>query len=277
MSRPPDIEVTQRRQRVIRRRWTGERGKGTLSLMPSDTELLSIQYRTRFLTTRSGRIERENDPDHSSGARLWLAGCPSGNVAGVRSDVADGVAAEIMALLATEPPFLTRDGCPRHIDRYVGLLSREGAVAKQSLGVIYEVPHRLKYGQGLALLDSHSREGERLHASLSKHGLPVGLLDLGFRDASEFWAPWCVALHDGEVASVAFSARLSETGAELGVATVRGLRGRGYAAVAAAGWSRLQSLQSRALFYSTDRTNLSSQRVVARLGLRLLGASLRLS
>jgi hypothetical protein len=277
MNRPPDIEIAHRPQRAVGRRWTCERGKGTLSLMPSDTELLSIQYRTLFLTTGSGRIERENDPDHSPGPRLWLAGCPSRNVAGDRSDVGDGVAAEIMALVATEPPFLMRDGCLRHLDRCIDLLCREGAAPKQSLGVIYELPHRLEYGHGAALLDSDSGDGERLHASLSKRGLPVGLLDLGFRDASEFWAPWCVALHDGQVASVAFSARLSETDAELGVATVRGLRGLGYAAAAAAGWSRLQSLQSRALFYSTDRTNLSSQRVVARLGLRLLGPSLRLS
>jgi hypothetical protein len=31
------------------------------------------------------------------------------------------------------------------------------------------------------------------------------------------------------------------------------------------------------LFYSTDQSNSSSQRVVARLGLRFLGASLRLT
>jgi len=245
--------------------------------MPSDTTLLSIQYRTLFLATKSGRIERENDPDHSPGPQLWLAGCPSGNVAGVRSDVADEIAAEIMALVATEPPLLTREGHPRHLDRYINLLSREGAAPKQNLGVIYNLPHRLEYGHGAALVDSDGVEGERLYASFSKHGLPVGLLDLGFHDTSDFWAPWCVALHDSEVASVAFSARLSEAGAELGIATVRGLRGRGYAAVATAGWSRMLSLQSRALFYSTDRTNLSSQRVAARLGLCLLGSSLRLS
>lgn len=245
--------------------------------MPTDAELLSIEYQTLFVTTRSGRIERENDPDQSPGPRLWLAGCASGNVAGVRADVADEIAAGIMALFATEPPLLTRDGCPRHLDRYINLLSQKGTVPKLTLGVIYKLPCRLEYGHSVVLVNSDSVEGERLHASISKDGMPTGLRDLGFDNVSEFWTPWCVALHEGEVASVAFAARLSEIGAELGIATVRGLRGRGYAAAATAGWSRLQSLQSRALFYSTERTNLSSQRVAERLALRQIGSSLRLA
>jgi RimJ/RimL family protein N-acetyltransferase len=150
-------------------------------------------------------------------------------------------------------------------------------VRKESLGVIYELPNDLEYEPDAPLIDSESDKGERLYAYLSIHGMPSGLSDMGFRDVSDFWAPWCVALHDGQVASVAFAARLSKSGAEIGVTTAPAFRGRGYAAAAAARWSRLQSLQSRALFYSTDQTNGSSRRVAARLGLRFLGASLRLS
>ncbi|MCI0391566.1 MAG: GNAT family N-acetyltransferase [Acidobacteria bacterium] len=79
------------------------------------------------------------------------------------------------------------------------------------------------------------------------------------------------------MASVVFAARLSKAGAEIGVATAPEMRGRGYAATAVARWSRLRSLRSRALFYSMVQTNGSSQRVTARLGLRSMGASLRLS
>jgi hypothetical protein len=243
----------------------------------SDVELLSIQFQTLFLTTGSGRIERENDPDHSPGPRLWLAGCASGNVAGLRSDVADDLAAEIMTIVAMEPPFFAQNGRPQYLDRYIELLSREGAVRKQSLGVIYELPKDLEYEHGMTLIDSESEEGTRLCDSLSVNGMPAGLFDMGFTDVSDFWAPWCVALDDGQVASVAFAARLSKAGAEIGVATVPEMKGRGYAAATVTRWSRLQSLRSRALFYSTDQTNGSSQRVAARLGLRFLGASMRLS
>jgi hypothetical protein len=248
-----------------------------LSLMMSDSELLSIQYRTLFLTSRSGRIERENDPDHSSGPRLWLAGCRSGNVGGVRCDVGDGVAVEIAALLASEPPFVTRNSLPIHLDSYVELLSRGATAPTSNLGLIYQLPNGLQYESGATLITSNSDEGQRLQTSLSNHGMPDQLVKLGFHNASDLWLPWCMALTEDQLVSVAFAARLSQTGACLGVVTVPAFRGKGYAAAVTAQWSRLPSLRSRALFYSTDQSNTSSQRVVARLGLRFLGASLRLT
>ena len=59
--------------------------------------------------------------------------------------------------------------------------------------------------------------------------------------------------------------------------TAKAFRGRRLAAAAVAGWTRLAALQSRTLFYSTDRRNIASQHVAARLGLRLAGASLRIA
>jgi predicted GNAT family acetyltransferase len=103
--------------------------------------------------------------------------------------------------------------------------------------------------------------------------MPEALVALGFVDVGEFWAPWCVALEGDEIASIAFAARLGPAGAETGVATVPALRGRGFAAAATAGWASLPALDGRTLFYSTSRTNLSSQRVAQRLGLRFIGAT----
>ena len=245
--------------------------------MVAETSLLAIDFRTLFVLTTGGRIERENDPDHSPGPRFWLAGCALGNVTGVRSDVSHNVAGEIAAIAATEPPFVDRNGRPKHFDRYVDLLSRDTTVVRQSLGLIYVLPHLLRYEHPVRLISDHSREGRRLYTRLSAHGMPNQLAELGFRSVSDLWPPWCVALVNGEVASVAFAARIAEAGAELGVATIKAYRGHGYAAAAVAGWSRSPTLQSRVLFYSTDQTNVSSQRVIQRLGLRFLGASLRLS
>jgi hypothetical protein len=235
--------------------------------------VLALQLRTLFVLTRTGRIERENDPDRSPGPRLWLAGCAAGNVAAVRSDVTDGVAAEISALAAAEPPFTDPDSPPLYLDRYVDLLSRDAPVARKTVGLIYELPHRLRHESRVELIDDDSREGQGVRES----GMPDGLAELGFRSAADLWRPWCMARADGAAASIAFAARISEFGAELGVATVRALRGRGHGAAAVAGWSRLPLLQSRRLFYSTDWSNVSSQRVAARLALRRLGATLRLS
>jgi hypothetical protein len=237
------------------------------------TSLLAIQLRTLFVLTGAGKIERENDPDHSPGPRLWLAGCAAGNVAAVSRDVAD----EIAALAATEPPFARPERTPRYLDRYLDLLSRDAPVVRETFGSIYKLPHHVQYECRVELIDDESHEGRRVHEFLSAHGMPDGLAELGFRSVSDLWRPWCIARVDGVVASVAFAARLSDVGAELGVATVKAFRGRGHAAAAVAGWSRLPALQSRELFYSADGGNVSSHRVAARLALRSLGASLRLS
>lgn len=245
--------------------------------MTSDAELLAIQFRTAFVFEGSGRISATNDPDRSPAPRFALCGCATGNVYGVRADVANGVAAQLLGFAALEPPFVDQSGASRHLDRYVELLSRNGLVPKLRLGLTYVLPNDIAYPHDVRLICSDSVEGQGFRATLAAQGVPAGLAEMGFDDVSAFWDPWCVALHDGEVASVAFAARLSETGADLGLATASGLRGRGYAAAATAGWARMMALRSRALFYGTDQTNLSSRRVVARLGLRLLGASLALS
>jgi hypothetical protein len=236
------------------------RPETTISSMTSDAELLAIQFQTAFVFERSGRISTTNDPDRSPAPRFVLFGCASGNIYGVGADVTDGIAAQLMGFAATEPPFIDPCGASRHLDRYIELLSRDVA-----------------YQHDVRLICSDSVEGQGLCATLAAQGVPAGLAKMGFVDVSEFWDPWCVALRHGEVASVAFAARLSETGAGLGLATSPGLRGRGYAAAATAGWTRMPALRSRALFYSTDQTNISSQRVVVRLGLPFLGASLELS
>jgi hypothetical protein len=77
------------------------------------------------------------------------------------------------------------------------------------------------------LIGSDSEEGRYFVRSLSATGLPAGLFELGFRDVAHFWLPWCVAVVDGEIASIAFAARLSDLGAELGLATAKDFRGQG--------------------------------------------------
>jgi hypothetical protein len=245
--------------------------------MPSDAELLAIQFQTALVLERSGRILATNDPDRSPAPRFALSGCASGNIYGVHADVSDGIAAQLMDLAASEPPFFDRLGAPRHLDRYIELLSYDAVAPQPRLEMSHVLPNDIAYQHDVRLICSESLEGQELRATLATKGMPLGLVEMGFTNVSEFWEPWCVALHHTDVASVAFAARLSETGASLGLATSPELRGRGYAAAATAGWARMPALRSRALFYSTSQTNISSQRVIARLGLRFLGGSLGLS
>jgi hypothetical protein len=244
--------------------------------MASDAELLAVQFQTAYVREHSGRILATNDPDRSAAPRFALFGCASGNAYGIRADVLDRVAAQLLGLAESEPPFVERSGTPRYLGRYIDLLSNGMPSPNPRLGVTYVLPNDIAYRPDVRLISSDSVGGRELRAALAAQGMPGGLREMGFADISEVWEPWCAVLQDDEVVSVAFAARLSETGASLGLATAPQVRGRGYAAAATAGWARLPVLRSRTLFYNTDHTNASSQRVVARLGLRLLGATLEL-
>ena len=244
---------------------------------PGVSDLLSIEVATLFVLAESGRIHRENDADRSPGPRLYLAGCESGNIARLRHDVGDETARAITALVADEPPLRDPDSTPLHLDDYVALLAREAPVERQSAGLTYSFPDQFAYEHDVTAVSSDTPGGELLLGRLAKEGMPQTLTALGFVATTDIWAPWCIALHKGEVASIALTARIGPTGAEVGVSTVPALRGRGFAAAAVAGWASLPSLYGRALFYSTDRTNVSSRRVTDRLSLRFIATSLRLT
>ncbi len=232
------------------------------------------------------RIERQNDPDRSPGPRLFLAGCPQGNLARVRYDIADEVAEQLLAISATEPPWRDPWVLPQCIGKLLDVLSNHapsaiGSASRTPLtvgpGVIYHLPNHLKYKHSATIVGGDSAQGAQMMARFAEQGFPSTLVEAGFKDVSDFWEPWVVALEDGEIAAIAFAARLRDIGAEIGVHTFPKFRARGFAAAVTAAWSSLPSLDGRALFYSTSRSNRSSQRVASRLGLRMIGASVNIS
>ncbi|WP_119274580.1 GNAT family N-acetyltransferase [Taklimakanibacter deserti] len=242
----------------------------------ADLALVAIDFRTLFVPGAPGRILRENDPDRSAGPLFWLGGSAQGNVAGVHQDVDDAVAAELLALSRSEPPFHVPATLPLHIGRYERLLARDGAVPRRDLEVTYELPRNLPVTGDDELVSSGSAAALRFEAAIAEGGMPENLVVLKMREVGDLWPPWCMLLCQGEVASIAFAARLSGEGAELGLATVPKFRGRGFAALATAAWSNHPALASRALFYSAAQDNKASRRVIERLNLRRIGTSLRL-
>jgi hypothetical protein len=148
-------------------------------------------------------------------------------------------------------------------------------LSPHSFGPIHLLPHGTAWKGDVAIAAQGTPEGDALVARLAKDGMPPSLVEAGFNDLSDFWEPWCVALIGGEIASIAFAARLGPGAADIGVHTMREFRGRGFATAATAAWSALPMLQTRTLFYSTHRDNRSSQRVIARLELPFLGESMR--
>jgi len=242
-----------------------------------DLRLLHFDIETIFVLSGSERIERQNDPDRSSGPRLFFTGCPQGNIARVRHDVEDQIALSLLAIAAEEPPWRDPDVLPQCLGKVIDLLSRVQPVVTIGPGVTYRLPNGLSYEHPALIVRGDSMEGEQMLARLAERGFPQYMLDAGFKGVGDFWEPWCVALDGDEIASIAFAARIGDVGAEIGVVTFPKFRGQGFAAAVTASWSSLPCLNGRALFYSTQRSNRSSQRVAARLGLRLIGARVGVS
>jgi hypothetical protein len=238
--------------------------------------LLQIQVDTLFVTSRSGRIVRCAGPDRAPAPRLHLALGAGGAIVRVRDDIDPRIADEIETLALREFPLTSPSASPRFSDEYRQLLGIVEPLTDHHFGVIHHLPHQTRWSGDVTLISHGTPEGETLIAKIARDGMPQDLVDAGFVDLSHFWEPWCVALVEEKIASLAFAVRLGEQGAELGVNTLPAYRSRGLAAAVTAGWSAIPSLQTRPLFYATHRDNVSSQRVIARLGLPFLGVRLQI-
>jgi RimJ/RimL family protein N-acetyltransferase len=83
--------------------------------------------------------------------------------------------------------------------------------------------------------------------------------------------PWAMARHEQRVISICHTPKANARAAEAGTWTHPDFRGQGHAASTTAEWAALMRASDRLLFYSTSLTNISSQRVARRLGLRQIG------
>jgi hypothetical protein len=192
-------------------------------------------------------------------------------------DVGGAIARDIIALVNDEPPWPDPAVQPSCLLGLTRLLSREAPIEAVSRGIIYRLPNGPAGECSADLISGDEPEGRALAARLARDGMPQAVTGAGFLGVDDFWPPWCVALEAGHIAAVAFAARLGAIAAEVGVYTFPGYRGRGLAAAVTARWSSLPALGDRRLFYSTQTTNRSSQRVADRLGLARLGATLALT
>lgn len=238
-----------------------------------DLRLLHVDVATMFVMSASERIERSNDPDCSPGPRVYFSGCALGNIVRVRDDLSDQITSRLLTIGVQEAAWRDPEVLPRCLGKFIDVLSTEEPVATVAPHVIYRLPNRLKYDHSATIVRGDCAEGAAMLARFAERGLPQPMLAAGFKGVGDFWEPWCVAVERDEIAAIAFAARLGEIGAEIGVYTFPNFRARGFAAAVTASWSSMPLLDGRALFYSTARSNRSSQCVAARLGLRMIGAS----
>lgn len=233
------------------------------------TRLAAIELATRFTLDGQGRILAESPPDGSAGPLMYLAGAEP-NLVAFGHEVAPEIVERAKALVAGESPLRSSGDEPALMESYLRLLAPLGPV-KAEAGLSFQLPHDTPFPGSPDLVSSGTPAGAAVEARLARDGMTPALAEMGFGEVADLWPPWCAAMAHGEIASLAFCARLTAAGAELGLVTLPRFRGRGLAAAATAGWSALPALAGRTLFYSTARSNLASQRVAAKLGLAFIG------
>jgi hypothetical protein len=209
--------------------------------------------------------------------RLSFSGSPRGNVIGVHRNIDPILADRLRRIGGPTPAWVDPERLPESLEALAEILRLARPVKRGEPDIVYSLPNGLSHvATDVRIVASDGLEGEHLLERLSRTGMPQPLLDAGFEDITHLWPPWCVAMVGEEIVSLAFTVRISEAAAEIGVYTLAAFRGRGLAAAVTANWSAFPSLRNRCLFYGTHPKKLSSQRVTDRLGLRRLGLNMTL-
>jgi hypothetical protein len=237
----------------------------------NDLDLLELEMETGLVMVAPHRFVRVNSPGEAHGPLIALAGCAAGNVAAAHADLDDALAREVFDFVADAPVWGDGAARPPWIAALAAIVGVEPATLAG--GPAWLLPNGLACAHPARIVAGESEEGAAMLARFAARGMPPALVEAGYVDVGELWAPWCAAMAGEEIAALCIAARLGDRGAEAGLYTFAPYRGQGFGAAVTAGWSRLPSLAAKALFYSTQWTNTSSIAVTRRLGLRRIGAS----
>jgi hypothetical protein len=242
-----------------------------LASAADDLRRLAVHVESMFALSPAARILRQSPPDNGAGPRLFFGACAGGGLMRFGQDLDEATIVDLEAIAADIPPWTDIDTPPIQLG---AMTERLAPATAPEPALIFELPHEAAFDIGARIVRSGETEGERLLERLRAEGMPAHLVEAGFVTLADFWAPWCAVLEGETIAAMGFAARLGPAGADVGVYTFPGFRGRGFAAAVTAAWSSHPDMVGRTLFYSTLRSNASSRRVAQRLGLRRFGLSL---
>lgn len=243
----------------------------------SDVCLLEMEMSTLWTRDDRGRLRgREH---------LVIGTCADGHTLAIGSSVPDTLAEELQQTLAGDPTTSDPAAPPASLQHCRELLQDALGDVELSSGPSYLIPPSVTYQPTPPLERSRPASIETVTGA-RPHGWSVQEGEELFgralwalmnptrppsRPERELLGPWAIVRSDSRAVATCHTAAWSSRGAEVGVWTHPAFRGRGYAAALTAAWANLVAPSGRRLFYSTDAMNVSSQRVAARLDLRLVG------
>jgi RimJ/RimL family protein N-acetyltransferase len=199
---------------------------------------------------------------------ITIAAATGGQHVYIGSEVPDSLAPALIDAVAQSPPAQVLDHEPPALEQCRRILKSRFARLSVDTGPVY-----------LFEPSTHTRVRTDILRSDAQLDTQLRELNPGNWEPDEWndlldgtLGPWAMAVVDGKAVSICHTPlAMTEHAAECGVWTVPEARGQGYAAAVTAAWADVLRPSGRHLFYSTDAQNLSSQRVAARLQLRLLG------
>lgn len=226
-------------------------------------ELMDLQARTLFVHDGEGRLRGVNERSGGPPPLVFAGWTVDGTILRFGPGASPDVIRRAESAAAGSPPWRAKT---RGDDLAAALLEAVGGPggALGYAGPAFHFPPALFPPMGVVQL--YPGHGHLLHPALATLGP-----ELRYR------RPAFAVMRDGSAVSVCYSARSSPGGAEAGVETAPGFRGRGCAAMAVDAWAQEVRAKGRVPFYSTSWTNAASLAVATKLGLLCFGEDIHFS
>ena len=223
----------------------------------TDLQLMRIQAETLYRYDADGRMRCVNEPGDPPAPRFFMGRTAQGNLWRFRHDMPAAIVEQLEVLCRAEPVSADLAPAPLRYDPIRALLQAQAPIEEEYRGPAYRVPDSAQRPAGVVLI----AEANQL------------LLEPWFMDLLPVEPEQTIAavVEAGAAVAVCFCSRLTGRAAEAGVETMAGFRRRGYAAAAVAGWAAEMRRRGRVALYSTSWSNLASQGVARKLGMRLYG------
>ena len=223
-----------------------------------DHALMAIRAEILFSYDARGRMIGTNEPDSRPAPRLFVGRTRRGHVVRFGATVPEDLAPELTAIVNR---YADDDGlavpAPMRAELRAAL-ERHAPIKEEGGGPAYRFPA------------SFAQPGDAVEVTGATLEVVRDTHPWLYRDLST-WGPCFAVLRDGFAASICHSSRIGAQAMEAGVFTLPAYRGRGYAVAVTAAWGAAVSASGRVPIYSTAWTNLASQGVAHRLGLRMFG------
>jgi len=223
--------------------------------MESDPEaLVALHLESLYRLDPRGRLRALNDGSGQRPPRLVVVLAPGVRRSLVRDDLDAALVARLAKVVEREPPPGSLARAPAQRDSLVALLDSVEPVQRTFCGPAYVLPPTAPAACGRARVLAEA-DRDMLEAHFP-----------GWARDFEASRPLAAVIDQGVAVSICGCARRRTRAVEAGVETALAWRGRGFARAATAAWATALRELGCVPLYSTEWSNIGSQRVALALG-----------